>query len=104
MVVEFNYQFQFNDKEITYLYKKDADSKLLSEELYENDKLLLKYNYETNKFDNNIEEAQTIDISKRTNKEISVLKFIYANTLNLKEDSSIKLLMDFVNNMLWFRS
>ena len=56
------------------------------------------------KFDNNIEEAQTIDISKRSNKEMSVLKYIYNNTLYWEENSSVKLLMEFVNNMLWFRS
>lgn len=103
-VVEFKYEFLFGNKEINYFYKKDPQSKLLSEELYENDKLLFKYNYTTNKFDNNIKEAQTIDISKRTNKEMSVLKFIYNNTLYWPEDSSVKVFMEFVNNMLWFRS
>ena len=39
------------------------------------------YNYKTNKYENNIEEAKTLDISKRTNKDISVLKYIYNNTL-----------------------
>ncbi len=103
-VVEFKYEFLFHEKEITYLYKKDAQAKLLSEELYENEKLLFQYNYKTNKFDNNIKEAQTIDILKRTNKEMSVLKFIYNNTLYWPEDSSIKVFIEFVNNMLWFRS
>ena len=102
--VDFKYEFLLNNKEITYSYKKDLQAKLLTEELCENGKLLFKYNYTTNKFDNNIEEAQTIDISKRSNKEMSVLKYIYNNTLYWEENSSVKLLMEFVNNMLWFRS
>lgn len=103
-IVEFKYEFVFNDKEICYTYQKDSQAKLISEELYEDDKLIFKYNYKTNKFDNYIEEAQTIDISKRTNKEVSVLKFIYNNTLYWPVDSGIKIFMEFVNNMLWFRS
>ena len=102
--VEFEYEFLIQDKNIKYTYKKDPTMKLLSEELREEGNLLFRYNYVTNKFDNNIEEAQTIDISKRNNTEMSVLKFIYLNTLYWKEDSSVKLLMEFVNNMLWFRS
>ncbi len=102
--VEFNYEFLFNKKNIKYSYKKDENCNLLSEELYENDKLLFKYNYKTNKYENNIEEAQTIDVKKRTNKEMSILKFIYNNTLYWKKDSALKLLMEFVDGMLWFRS
>ena len=103
-IVEFEYEFLLNDKKIIYSYKKDPREKLLSEELIENNNILFKYNYETNKFDNNIGEAQTIDISKRSNKDMSVLKYIYNNTLFWNENSAVKLLMEFVNNMLWFRS
>ena len=35
---------------------------------------------------------------------MSVLKFIYNNTLYWPLESSIKIFMEFVNNMLWFRS
>ena len=73
-------------------------------ELIEEGNVLFKYNYKTNKYENNIEEAKTLDISKRTNKDISVLKYIYNNTLYWNELSPVKLLMEFVSNMLWFRS
>lgn len=102
--VEFKYEFLLNNKNITYYYKKDPQAKLLYEELIENDITIFKYNYKTNRFDNNIKEAKTIDISKRSNKEMSVLKYIYNNTLYWDDNSSVKLLMEFVNNMLWFRS
>ena len=107
-IVEFKYEFLFNDREITYSYKKNGQMKLLSEELKESDTLLFKYNYGNNNYENNIPEAQTIVIPKKEqiahSISMSVLKYIYANTLVWPEDSSVKLLMDFVNNMLWFRS
>lgn len=103
-VVEFTYEFLFKDKEIVYSYKKDGSMKLKCEELKENGELLFKYNYNNNKFENNIPEAQTIDISKKSQSMMSTLKYIYTNTLYWPEDSSIHLLMKFVNNMLWFRS
>ena len=62
-IVEFKYEFLFNDKNIVYSYKKDAQMKLLSEELKENDKLLFKYNYSNNNYENKIPEAQSIVIS-----------------------------------------
>lgn len=105
--VEFKYEFVFNDKKILYSYKKDAQMKLLFEELKENDTILFKYNYKNNNHENNIPEAQSIDISKKDEgfqPSISVLKYIYANTMYWPEESSVKLFMDFVNNMLWFRS
>ena len=35
---------------------------------------------------------------------MSLLKYIYNNTLYWDKTSPVKLLMDFVNGMLWFRS
>ena len=102
--VDFKYEFFLNGKNIEYSYKKDYEEKLLYEELIEEGNVLIKYNYKTNKYENNIEEAKTLDISKRTNKDISVLKYIYNNTLYWNELSPVKLLMEFVSNMLWFRS
>lgn len=102
--VDFKYEFFLNGKNIEYSYKKNYEEKLLYEELIEEGNVLFKYNYKTNKYENNIEEAKTLDISKRTNKDISVLKYIYNNTLYWNELSPVKLLMEFVSNMLWFRS
>ena len=102
-VIEFKYEFLFDEIEVTYSYKKNPNAELLSEELYENGILLFKYNYNTNKFENNIEEAINLDLSKRT-ENVSVLKYIYANNIHWEENSSFKKFMEFVNNMLWFRS
>lgn len=102
-VVEFTYEFILNGKNIVYQYKKNKQAKLLSEELKEDNKLLFKYNYQNNMYENNIPEARNIVIAPKTNINISVLKYIFANTLYWEDNSLFKLFMEFVNNMLWFR-
>lgn len=102
--VEFNYEFLFNNSIIKYHYKKSQNSKLLYEKLIVDDKLWFEYNYETNDYINNIEEANTVDLSKRVNAFVSALKFIYNNTIYWSETNPVYLMMNFVNNMLWFRS
>ncbi len=99
----FSYLFVFNGKELSYSYKKDVQRRLIEEELYEEDSLLLKYNYLNNRYENNIQNTSTIDLTKN-NTGMSALKYIYKNTMYWEDKSSIKLLMEFVNNMLWFRS
>ncbi len=99
----FNYLFVFNGKEISYSYKKDSQRRLIEEELYEESTLLFKYNYQNNRYENNIPNTSTIDLTKN-NTGMSALKYIYKNTMYWENDSSIRQLMEFVNNMLWFRS
>ncbi len=101
---EFTYEFLFKNKEIKYFYKKNAHAQLVYEELFVNEKLWFAFNYVTGEFDNAIEEATTIDLSKRTNKEMSALKFLYNNTIYWSSNNPLYLMMNFVNNMLWFRS
>lgn len=100
--VEFRYEFNLGSHVVTYSYSKSDDRKLLYEELYEDDALLLKYNYQTNEYENNIKEAENLDLGKR-NTDVSVLRYIYSLSLYWNDDSTVKLLMDFVDNMLWFR-
>lgn len=100
----FKYEFLFGEKLITYVYEKNTKMELISEELWEGDNLLFEYNYRNNKYTNNIKEAQTIDISKRSSHSSSALKFIYTNTLYWPEDSAVKLLMEFVSGMICVRS
>lgn len=102
--VEFIYEFLFNGKNITYKYIKNNNRKLICEELYESEKLLFEYNYINNNYENNIPEASTIVLNRDGKTNISILKYIYANTLIWEDDSSIPLLMEYANNMLWFRS
>ena len=101
--VVFEYDMLLNGFKIKYQYEKDRQMRLLSETLYCDGSLLFKYNYENNKFENNIKEAQTLVLEKR-NTEMSSLRYIYTNTQYWPDDSPVRLFMEFVNNMLWFRS
>ncbi len=101
--VQFEYVFLLNGNDIKYTYEKDNIKRLLSETLYCNGDLLFSYNYLNNKYENNIEEAKTLALDKR-NTDISSLRYIYTNTQFWPEDSPFRLFMEFVNNMLWFRS
>lgn len=101
---EFKYQFVFNNRTINYNYHKNNRAQLSYEELIVDDKLWFVFNYETGMFENNIEEANTVDLNKRTNTEMSALKFIFNNTMYWSSDNPVLLMMNFVNNMLWFRS
>ena len=81
--VEFNYEFLFDNLIVEYNYRKDEHTNLLYEELLCDQKLLFSYNYETNKYKNNIKEAKTLDLSRK-NTNMSLLKYIYNNTLYLQ--------------------
>lgn len=102
--VDFKYEFVFKNKNIIYSYKKNSMAQLLYEELVVDEKTWFAFNYITGKYENNIEGAATVDLSKRTNVEMSALKFIYNNTIYWENDNPVQLMMQFVNNMLWVRS
>lgn len=99
----FTYEFIFDGTDVVYSYTKDGKRNLLYEKIIVDGRILMQYNYSNNKYENNIAQAQTIDISRR-NQNMSVLKYIFNNTLFWPEHSPVKKIMDFVNNMLWFRS
>lgn len=102
--VEFEYTFLFGKYELRYRYgKKDALS-LIWEQIFINGKKIL---------ENSPAEAKTIlkgtenlDLGK-WDRSISLVKYIYANTVLDKEDDVCKVFyefMEFVNHMLWFSS
>ncbi len=100
---EFEYEFKFDDSLLLYKYIKNEDRKLKYEEIRFNNDVVFKYNYENNSFVNKIIGFENLDLSKR-NQDISVIKYMYNNSLSLDLNSPIKLLVDFANHMLWFRS
>ena len=102
--VDFKYEFIFKGRTIIYSYKKNSRAQLMYEELLVDSQLWFVYNYQTGKFENNIEEAITADLNKKTDIEMSALKFVYNNTLYWSDDNPFYLMMNFVNNMLWYRS
>ena len=99
---EFEYTFQFDQSEIIYRYRKNVQRNLISEEIIINGDSKFYYDYLTNKYFNNIDEFSHIDLNRTEN--ISVVKYLRNNALSLKDDNPIKLIVDFANDMLWFRS
>ncbi len=100
----FEYVFSFRkDEDITYRYVKDLQKKLKSEEILINDKSVFYYDYETNKFSNSLSDVDQINLENRS-ENISALKFIRNSSFKLDDDNPIKLIVDFADEMLWFRS
>ena len=101
--ITFEYEFLFDGKAITYIYQKDINRRLISEEILANNKTLFFYDYRKNSYRNEIEDIKHINLENRS-ENISVLKYIRNNMLDFSNDNAIKLIVDFANEMLWFRS
>ena len=97
--VAFRYDFSFKDKTLLYTYQKDKTRQLLNEEIIFDDKVIYKYNYTNNLYENHIEGLKDIDLSKR-NRDISMLKYLYRSINYLEDDNPLKLLFDFVDHNL----
>ncbi|MCD7855036.1 MAG: AAA family ATPase [Clostridiales bacterium] len=100
---EFHYVFQFGENLIDYRYRKDDRQSLLYEELILNDELLYSYDYENNSgnMDNIKQLAPTLNWAFQDTD--CILKYVVNNTV-LEDSHPLRLMMRFVNNMLWFRS
>lgn len=101
---EFHYVFSFTDGEIDYIYRKDEKQSLLYEEVLMNGEMLFNFDYRKNF--GNISGLDTIAPTlswNHINKMESVLRYIINNTA-LDDNHPLRQLMDFVSNMLWFRS
>lgn len=101
--VYFKYTFKFNDDQIVYEYKKNSPFELLWESLTFNNKKIIDYDYyDKNKQNVDVEIYKTLNLKLYDNK-ISIIKYIYKNTPTDK-NSPITKLVEFVQNMLWYRS
>lgn len=102
--VEFEYTFLFEKWELKYRYaKKDALS-LMWEQIFVNGKKILENSPVEAK--TTLKGTENLDLSK-WDRSISLVKYIYANTVLDKEDNVCKVFyafMAFVNRMLWFSS
>lgn len=99
----FKYTFQFDEDVVMYEYAKRDPNNLIYEKLTINDKVVIDYNF----FDINVRYLDKsivgeLNIELIDNK-LSVLKYIYRNT---PTNTSVPLtkMMQFVDNMLWYRS
>ena len=100
---KFKYSFQFDEDEIIYEYAKRDPNFLIYKKLWINQKLVINYDY----FDTNIrfvDKAITGDLNiELIDNKLSVLKYIYRNTPT-NTSPAITKMMQFCENMLWYRS
>ena len=98
----FKYEFQFDDDNVIYEYKKKDQDNLLSEKLFFNGKKVVDYDY----FDDNCQYIDPdlkggLNIDLVDNK-LSVVKYLYRNKPSNPESPLYKMMV-FCDNMLWFR-
>ncbi len=99
----FKYFFQFGVDEIVYEYEKTDINNLVSEKLTINGKEVLYYNY-FNRDKNFIEKDLVGDLYiDLLDNRLSVVKYIYRNTPTNTVPAITKML-EFCENMLWYRS
>jgi len=108
--VYFKYVFQIDEDEIEYEYQKSTPINLLSEVLLINKKVVLSFNYRTHQSTViNIPGAETLVFPETEGQKISLrddqslLRYVYRNS-SLEKSSPIVKMMNFVDNMLLFRS
>lgn len=99
----FRYIFSFDNNEIDYYYRKDDKQELIYEELHINKDLIFDYDYLKERGDlkgiRNL--SSTLNLSMQDTD--SVLKYVISNTV-LDEKHPLRQMIQYVNNMLWFRS
>lgn len=102
---EFYYEFEFNQDDVKYIYKKSEFKKMIYEELYINDEKIYDYDFNNKKFGTyNMEKikAETLNFEYYES-NIAILRYIVNNT-TLPDDSGVKKIMNFATKMLYFRS
>ena len=99
----FLYRFDFNGHLVEYKYTKNSKRELKFEAVFIDEKNMFFYNHDIHAGS----FAGLKEISPTLNLEIdgveSVLKYAVNNTV-LPKDHPLRLMMDYVSNMLWFRS
>ena len=101
--VKFRYEFQFENDVIDYSYRKNSKQQLVFEELILNGILIFSFDYisKTGKLENLNEIAPTLNWAY--NDVNSILKYVMNNTV-LEREHPLNKMMEFITNMLWFRS
>lgn len=102
-VAEFSYHFVFEKIEVIYRYSKNSSHEILKEHLVVDGLTIIDYQKGSPvKID--LEGAETLNTQIYNN--LSALKYIYNNTNLDKSKTNNKIfykLVEFINNMLWFR-
>ncbi|MBR2082127.1 MAG: AAA family ATPase [Elusimicrobiaceae bacterium] len=103
-VASFKYTFKFDNDIVQYEYQRKALGVLLNETLYFNDEKIIDVNYD--RYQDKYINDQYINASFNANIDLnglSLIKYIYRNT-DLSKLDLLSKMMNYVNNMLWFRS
>lgn len=99
----FKYTFQFDEDIVVYEYAKRDPNNLVYEKLKINDELVIDYDF----FNSDIrylDKTLVGDLNiELVDNKLSVLKYIYRNTPT-DNSAPITKMIQFVNNMLWYRS
>lgn len=99
----FKYFFKFGKDEVIYEYEKTTPFNLLKEKLLINGQMVISYNH-TNPRERVVvlPGTETLKINLDRDDQ-SIVRYVYRNAV-LGEQSPISAMMEFVDNMLWFRS
>ncbi|MCM1089240.1 MAG: ATP-binding protein [Muribaculum sp.] len=100
----FEYTFCFGEMHLIYRYEKTSNEKLIREKLTINEKLAILNDITGAEV--NLKGASSLNLAN-WNEDISLVKYVYANTVLDLEDEYCRAFgqfMQFVNGMLWFSS
>lgn len=102
---EFKYEFEFEEGNLTYWYKKRDAQTLLEEKVWINDELRLWYDFQKNDGAVFLEGTKTLN-TNLSGKGISFVKYVFNNSVLSDNNENIVFLKfeRFVENMLWFSS
>lgn len=103
-VVSFAYKFKFGSSFLEYAYEKKKNQQIIREYLEIDGKKIIVNDKEMHFVI--LKGAETLNLN-HWDHSISMIKYIYANTILDQEDKNCQVFlkfMDFVNQMLWFSS
>ncbi len=102
--VYFEYTFRFDESMIVYSYEKEQADKVVRERLYIDGKKVIEN--DRSEMWVSLKGAENLNL-KNYKRDISLVKYVYANTILDVNDQNCKVFqefMQFVNGMLWFSS
>ncbi len=106
-IASFKYTFSFENKDITYSYKKTSLKSLIAEKLSINDKILVEYDRTEDKDKISVALKGAENVNLNLNQlNFSILRYIKANVIldNTEENYLFNKMYNFVTNMLLFWS
>lgn len=103
-IVSFAYKFKFDTSFVEYIYEKKSIRQIVRESVKINGKKIIVNDGETRFV--HLKGSESLNLDNWDN-SISLVKYVYANTILDKEDKDCQIFLaflKFVNQMLWFSS